>query len=231
MSQHPTAQTQNMSTNYHQLAIAIPTYISSVPPTDIPLPLSPTTQPTMPVMSDNNSHSYSGIPKLTKLNYYDWAMQVKAYLMGPADHWHVIEGDEKADGSYDQPEPPTDKTSKEWIDWRKSKCMACGVIMATARQLHGELILQNKGKLYNMWKAIEAQHLQHDASLHHEAWMQFLALHKKVEERYADWFHCIKSTYAKVLHITPKNQTAKQHGQELTLFTILSGLPHDNSLH
>jgi hypothetical protein len=61
--------------------------------------------------------------------------------------------------------------------------------------------------------------------------MQLLALHKKVDEAYIDFYHCVKSGYARVHHITPKNQMAEECGQELTLFTILSGLLHDNSLH
>jgi hypothetical protein len=181
-------------------------------------------------MSDESSRSHSGVPKLTKLNYYDWAMQVEAYLTGAADHWRVIEGDEKADGTYDRPTPPTDKTSKEWTDWRKSERTACGVIMATAGELHAEIVLRNKGKPYDMWTAIEAQHLQRDVSLRHEAWMQFLALRKKTEETYVDYYRRVESAYAKVQRITPKNQTPEQRGHELTLFTVLSGLPHDDSL-
>src|SRR5258708_40205651 len=108
------------------------------------------------------------------------------------------------------------------MDWKKSEWTVCGVIMATAGELHAELILRHKGKPYDMWKAIEAQHLQCDASLHHEAWMHFLSLCKKVEERYVNYFHCVESTYSRVQWITQKNQTAEQHGQELTLFTVLN---------
>jgi hypothetical protein len=102
--------------------------------------------------------------------------------------------------------------------------------MATAGEIHTEIILRNKGKPYDIWKAIEGQHLQQDASLHHKAWMQLLALHKKVNEAYIDFYHCVKSSYTRVHHITPKNQMAEECGQELTLFTILSGLLHNDSL-
>jgi hypothetical protein len=158
-------------------------------------------------------------------------MQVKAYLTGAADHWHVIKGAEKPDGSYDQPVPPADKKSTEWLDWKKSECVACSVLMATAGEIHTEIILRSKGKPYDIWKAIEGQHLQQDTSLRHKAWMQLLALRKKVNKVYVDFYRCVKSGYARVHRITPKNQTAEEHGQELTLFTILSGLPHDDSLH
>ena len=63
--------------------------------------------------SDDTTRSYAAVPQLTKLNYYHWAEQVEAYLMGAADHWRVIEGDEQADGTYGRPALPADKTSKE----------------------------------------------------------------------------------------------------------------------
>jgi hypothetical protein len=211
MSRRLIAQSQSTSTNLHHLTIALPASVPSLAPANVPLLFS-----IMATVSDDTPHSYAGVPKLTKLNYPDWAMQMEAYLTGAADHWRVIEGAEKADG------PPTDKTSTD--------CIACGVIMATARELHAELILQNKGKPYDMWKAIEAQHLQQDASLRHDAWMQLLALRKKVDETYIDFFRRVEGAYARVHHITPKDQTSEQRGQELTLFTVLSGLPHDDSL-
>jgi hypothetical protein len=102
--------------------------------------------------------------------------------------------------------------------------------MATAGELHAEVILRNKGKPYDIWKAIEAQHLQRDASLRHEAWMQLLALRKKVDETYVDFYRRVESAYARVHRITPKDQTAEQRGQELTLFTVRSGLLHDGPL-
>ena len=232
MSQRPTALTQNTSTNRPHLALAVPACTVSVPPATVPLPPSPVARPATPVMSEDThrDRSYAGVPKLTKLNYYDWAMQVEAYLTGAADHWRVIEGEEKPDGSYDRPAPPTDRTSKEGLDWKKSSRVACGVLMATAGELHAETVLEHKGRPYEMWKAVEAQHLLRDASLRHEAWMQFLAMRKKVDETYVDYYRRVDAAYAKVKRITPKNQTAEQRGQELTLFQLLSGLPHDDSL-
>jgi hypothetical protein len=182
MSQHLTAQSQDTSANRHQLSVALPASVPSLAPANIPLPLSPVA--TMTTISDNTPCSYTGVPKLTKLNYPDWAMQIKAYLTGATDHWHVIKGAKTADGSYAQPVPPTDRTSMEWTNWKRSEHTVCGVIMATAGELHGELILWKKGKPYDMWEAVEAQHLQQDASLHHDAWMQLLALCKKVDETY-----------------------------------------------
>jgi len=104
---------------------------------------------------------------------------------------------QEADGSYDRPAPPTNKTS-EWLEWKKSKRTACGVIMATAGELHAEIIL--RGKPYDMWTAIEAQHLQRNASLRHEAWMQFLVLRKKTKETYVDYYHRVESAQDQELH-------------------------------
>src|SRR5258708_40320365 len=191
MSQRPTAHTQ--STNRPHLAVAVPACTTSVSPAAVLLPPSPAAQPATSIMSDDTPRSLAGIPKLTKLNYYEWAMQIEAYLTGAAAHWRVVEGSEKPDGSYDQPAAPADLTSREGLEWKKSERVACGVIMATAAELHVELILQNKGKPYDMWKAIEAQHLQRDASLRHEAWMQLLALRKKVEESYVDYYRRVES--------------------------------------
>jgi hypothetical protein len=238
MSQCLTAQSQDTSANRHQLSVALPASVPSLAPANVPLPLSPVATvllphspvATMTTISDDTPCSYAGVPKLTKLNYPNWAMQIEAYLTGAADHWRVIKGAKTADGSYAQPVPPTDRTSTEWTNWKRSEHTACGVIMATAGELHGELILQNKGKPYDMWKVVEAQHLQQDASLRHDAWMQLLALCKKVDKTYIDFFRRVESTYTRVHCITPKDQTPEKHGQELTLFTILSGLPHNNSL-
>jgi hypothetical protein len=60
--------------------------------------------------------------------------------------------------------------------------------------------------------------------------MHLLALRKRGDEGYVDFYRRVESAYAKVHRITPKNQTAEECGQELTLFTILSGLEHDDPL-
>ena len=110
------------------------------------------------------------------------------------------------------------------MDWKKSERVACDVIMATASELHAETVLEHKGRPYDMWKAIEAQHLLRDTSLRHEAWMQFLALHKRADKTYVDYYWCVNATYAKVKCIMPKNQTSEQRGHEFMQFQILSGL-------
>jgi hypothetical protein len=44
--------------------------------------------------------------------------------------------------------------------------------------------------------------------------MQFLALRKKVDETYVDFYCRVKSGYVRVHRITLKNQTAEERGQE-----------------
>jgi hypothetical protein len=57
---------------------------------------------------------------------------------------------EKPDGSYDRLVPPADKRSTEWLDWKKSERVACGVLMATPGEIDTEIILRNKGKPYDI---------------------------------------------------------------------------------
>jgi hypothetical protein len=168
MSQRFTAP-QNQSTSHRRRCLSLPaaalTPFPFVAPASIPLPPSPVTSLTptplllspapspapaplplspaavITAMSDESPHSYSGVPRLTKLNYTEWAMQVEAYLTGAADHWRVIKGAEKPDGTYNRPAPPTDTTTLAWSDWKKSERVACGVLMASAGDLHGEVIL------------------------------------------------------------------------------------------
>ena len=93
-----------------------------------------------------------------------WEIQVHAYLTGAADHIWVIWCTKGSDGKYVNPIQPTDLD--ELKDWNKSERVAMGVIMATASDLHLELVHKmSEEPVWVLWKAIEAQHQQHDASL------------------------------------------------------------------
>ena len=109
MSLRATTPTQIKSANRQTTPPASPavTTVSPVPNTS--------------VMSDDTRSQYAGVPKLTKDNYADWAMQVEAYLTGAADHWRVLEENEAADGTITPPTAPTDRTTAEYKDWRKSE--------------------------------------------------------------------------------------------------------------
>ena len=102
-----------------------------------------------------------------------WEIQVRAYLTGAADHVRVIQRVRDSAGGYIDPAPPSDPD--ELRAWQKSERVALGVIMATTSDLHLELVHRMcEEPVWKVWKAIEAQYQQHDASLRHEAWMQLL---------------------------------------------------------
>jgi len=116
-----------------------------------------------------------------------WEIQVRAYLMGAANHVHVIQRTRDSDGKYHDPAPPTDQDKRK--AWDKSERIAMGIIMATASDLHLELFHRmSKEPVWDVWKAIEGQHQQQDVSLRHEAWMQMFAICKKPTETYVDYY-------------------------------------------
>ena len=135
---------------------------------------------------DSPQSSYTLVPILTKDNFMKWEIQVHAYLTGAADHVWVIQHTKGSDGKYVNPIQPTNLD--ELKDWNKSKHMAMGVIMVTASNLHLKLVHKmGEEPVWELWKAIEAQHQQHDASLWHEAWMQLFAIWKRPDEGYVDY--------------------------------------------
>jgi len=108
--------------------------------------------------------SYAGIPKLTTDNFSDWDLQVAAYLTGAEDYVHVIT-------------PSYNETTKKWInprvpnakdtdatgEWKKAECVTSGVIMATARDLHQELLLAHhlscsRTSIWSVYKMIQDHH-------------------------------------------------------------------------
>jgi len=139
-------------------------------------------------MSDESSRtSYAHVPILTKDNFMKWEIQVEAYLTGAADHIRVIRRTKDTGGKYADPVAPTD--AEELKSWEKSERVAQGVIMATASDLHLELIHKlREGSIWKMWSEIKSQHEQHDASLRHKVWMQLFAIRKKPAETYMDLY-------------------------------------------
>jgi hypothetical protein len=60
-------------------------------------------------MSDDSPCSgYALVPIITRENYMRWEMQVHMYLMGAADHVHVIWCTRDATGRYEDLAPPSD---------------------------------------------------------------------------------------------------------------------------
>jgi len=116
-----------------------------------------------------------------------WEIQVEAYLTGAADHIRVICHTKGNDGKYTDPVTPTD--AEERKSWEKSEHVAQGIIMATASDLHLELIHKlREGSIWKMWSEIKSQHEQHDASLWHKVWMQLFMICKKPAETYMDLY-------------------------------------------
>jgi len=173
------------------------------------------------------------VPDLTKVNFPKWEIQVISYLTGTADHVHVIEHRQGSNNTLVDPARPTDDTAAQ-AKWDASEWEALGVIMSTASDLHLEIILQHwmtGDPVYSLWKKICGLHHSVDASLRHEAWLEFLALRRSPAESYTDFCNRIDSGYAKIKCITLSNQMAVQHGEELCLFAFLSGLPFDDHIH
>ena len=178
--------------------------------------------------------SYAGIPKLTTDNFSDWDLQVATYLMGAEDYVRVIT-------------PSYDETAKKWIDprapdakdtdatgeWKKADRVASGVIMATARDLHRELLLthhlsRGRTSVWSVYKTIRDHHQTQDASQRYEAWSTFLAVRKCPEEQYMPYVRRMENAWARIARITPPNLTLQEIGTELMLFNLLNGLPEDD---
>jgi hypothetical protein len=181
-------------------------------------------------MSDESPRSgYALVPVLTKDNFMKWEIQVRAYLTGVSDHVRVIRRTKDNTGKYQDPTPPTD--DEDLKAWNKSERVAQGVIMATASDLHLELIhRRSEGPVWKMWTEIEAQHQQHDASLRHEAWMQLFAIRRKPSEPYIDLYRRVEAARAKIDRVTPADLTTAQRSEELGLFTIINALDIDDPL-
>jgi len=160
-------------------------------------------------MSDDESpqSQFGFVPKLTRLNYEDWVLQIEAYLTS-LGHWYVLEEEEdETTGVITIPTAPTNKTSTDGKRWAKAERSASAVLMATACGRHAELVQKHRKQPYKLWKAIEAQNRQQDASLRHKAWIQFLAVHKKADETFVDYYRQAEAAKAKITRITPKSQT------------------------
>jgi transposase InsO family protein len=181
-----------------------------------------------PVTFDNTPRSYSHIPVLTRDNYLKWQLCVKAYLM-PGDHIRVIKHTKTATGVLADPVPLADPAELE--RWNRSEWIAMGVVMGTANDQHLELIHKHEeGSVWALWKAIEAHHVQCDASLHHEVWMQLLSIRKNPDEKYVDLYSHVDNACSKINCVTLSTLTTEERTDELALFTILTALPVDDPL-
>ena len=69
-----------------------------------------------------------------------------------------------------------------------------------------------------------------DASLRYDAWMDLFAVRKAVGESYCDMFCRIEAARSKIVHVTPADLSSKEQFDEITLFSALNALPHDDLL-
>jgi hypothetical protein len=193
-----------------------------------PRVLSQAVSPSAAVLPDDTPPSYSHIPVLTRVNYLKWQLSIKAYLT-PGDHVRVIKRTRDTTGALVDPAAPADHVELE--RWNRSERIAMGVVMGTAYDQHLELILKHEeGSVWALWKAIETHHVQRDASLRHEAWMQLLSIRKKPDEKYVDLYYRVDNARSKVDRVTPASLTPEERADELALFIILNALSVDNPL-
>ena len=140
----------------------------STPGSQTPTPTNQTaasiTTATMP--SSDTSHSrarYAHVPILTKYNFLEWQVGIRAYLR-PRKHLQVIKAGVDANGVATTPVPPTDAVLLE--KWELSEEIVMGVIVATALKMHLELVSKlEDGSAWNLWSAIKGCHLSSDMSL------------------------------------------------------------------
>lgn len=84
--------------------------------------------------------------------------------------------------------------------------------------------------MWDLWKFIEAHHVQKDASLRLEARMHLFSHRKGPDETHVDYFRRGDSIGGRIEHVTPTNLFGLQLISELLRFTQISGLPSDDPL-
>ena len=96
---------------------------------------------------------------------------------------------------------------------------------------HLELERKHEGEsVWDLWKAIEALHVQKDASLRHEAWTHLFG-HQRPGESYVDYFRRGDSISSRIERvIIPTTLSSSQLISDLLRFAQISGLPSDDPL-
>ena len=180
-------------------------------------------------MSDEPRSSYAHVPILSKTNYQNWALKVKAYL-APNRHVRVLRRT-VVEGVETDPSPPDPDDVDEFDSWMKSEQVALGIMIATATDLHFEICHTYEcGPAWGLWRAIEECHVVEDASLRYDAWMDLFAVRKAVGESYCNMFRRIEAARSKIVRVTPADLSSKEQFDEITLFSALNALPHDDLL-
>ena len=124
----------------------------------------------MPTTDASHSRAgYAHVPILTKYNFLEWQVGIRAYLR-PGKHLRVVKAGVDANGAEIAPVPPADPALLE--KWESSEEIAMGMIVATASKMHLELVSKlEDGPAWDLWRAIERCHMSSDTSLRREAWV------------------------------------------------------------
>src|SRR5258706_6120064 len=127
------------------------------------------------------------LPILSHDNFADWEMAIISFLTGAPDHIRVIEQCPDSANALVDPARPT-APADEVILWDASECEALAVIMTTASKLHRDVILKHRAErkpVYELWVKICDAHQSRNASLRHQAWMEFFSTRKGADEPYS----------------------------------------------
>jgi transposase InsO family protein len=196
--------------------------------------VAPVTAPTpvaTPMASGDSSRTLSGyghLPMLTMENYQKWQMAVKAFLT-PYNHVRVLARTRDVTGTLVDPVRPTD--AAELQAWETSEGIAMGLVAGTAYDLHADLISEHEGgRVLDLWKAIEGQHVQNDASLRHQAWNLLFAHQMRPDDDHIQYWRRGADIKARIDRITPASLTGRQVIEEIWLFAQVSGLRPDDPL-
>ena len=117
--------------------------------------------------------------------------------------------------------------------WDASEREAMSVIMTTASRLHRDIILKHRaerGAVFKLWTTICDAHQSRDASLRHQAWIEFFSSKKTSGETYSAYIARKEGLGAKIERITPATQSRADHFAELILFATLFGLPYEDNV-
>ena len=117
--------------------------------------------------------------------------------------------------------------------WERSEWVAFRCIMVTAGPLHCKLVLKHQkdcSLVCNLYAEVCGHHQQNDMSQRHKVWFCFLGIHKSTNDMYMSYYHHVKAAYSQINCLTLASQTTDQWAKELKLFTLLGGLPQDDTL-
>ena len=195
--------------------------------------------------SDNPSTvsggAHAGLPLLTEDNFDDWDMQIFAHLTGSHDHarviWPTIQNGKPLRPQKPSPADPSASTDEKTkadeaiASWDKSERIVLGCFMATAGRLHRETILKHRqtgSSMYDLYVRIRDHHQKCDAFQRCKAWFQFFGIRRVATEQYMSYFRRVVAAYDKIDRITPPDQSPEDRAQEIKVFAILYGLPHDD---